>query len=322
MTNDDRSSKIVFPPQLVRRVEFPTHAMSDVLGQLHDVQPIKSEHNPKKLVCRDWTTREFAIAKNECGAATIERSRQKAEVGSHLLTLQRYSGGRVHGFLGDQNIDRIPGNMYLFDIANRVKCIQFPVTLHCIYISKSAIGYKPGIHPPLMQFPLTSQMGALLEIQLFKIFQQVLEADQFDRIEYDRLIALLKVAIDSEDQDQSTRRLAQNSLKAMIQSHIEANLASPTLSLTSLLKTYGVSRASLFRMFEVYGGVRRYINDRRLYRAVLDISERPMVRGSVSDAAEKWGFSSNANFNRAVKRTFGTAPSSLINSNFLKERAA
>ena len=320
MTSSELSSKINFAPQHVIKSDFPTHASPDFYGRFHDFQPIESDSNPSRLKGTVWRADAFTLGHIQNGAASVERSRRKSEEGAHLISLQRYSGGPVHGFLGDLNVDRFPGNIYLFDIESSVKCVQFPLTLHTIYLPKAAIGFNPDTHPPLIQFPINTTVGTLLEILLLKIFRQVSATNQFDRLAYDELIALLKVAIHSEDQDQSVRRLAQNNLRALIQSHIEANLTSPTLSLTSILQTFGASRASLFRMFEAYGGVRRYINDRRLYRAVLDISKRPLVRGKVSNAAEKWGFSSNANFNRAVKRAFGAAPSALINTDFLEER--
>ena len=66
-------------------------------------------------------------------------------------------------------------------------------------------------------------------------------------------------------------------------------------------------------MFEDRGGVRQFISDRRLLRAEVDISEGPLLRGEIARAAEQWGFSSAANFNRAIRREFGVTPGSLIN---------
>ena len=47
--------------------------------------------------------------------------------------------------------------------------------------------------------------------------------------------------------------------------------------------------------------------------AVLDIAEGPIKRAAISDIAERWGFSSRPQFNRAVRRYFGVAPGSLLN---------
>lgn len=315
MAKADSLSTIHFAAAQQRKFDFPTHALPDFYNNFHDLQPIKSDLNPARLFGHSWTAPGFALLNVQNAASVVERSRNKSENGAHLLSIQRYSGGRVHGFLDDLNVDRFPGNIYVFDLERRVKCVQFPNTAQFVLIPKSAIGYDPDKHPPLMSFPTHSPIGALLDAQLVTMFDQALSTNAVDSFAFEQLIALLKVGILSDDQDESVRRLARDSLRAMIQTHIEQNLTSPGLSVASILRVFGLSRASLFRMFETHGGVRKYIHDRRIFGAVLDLSKRPLPRGAIGRAAERWGFSSQANFNRSVHRIFGTSPGSLVNSN-------
>ena len=65
-------------------------------------------------------------------------------------------------------------------------------------------------------------------------------------------------------------------------------------------------------MFEADGGVRRYIQDRRLQVAIWDLADGGIKRGRLTHVSEKWGFSSNANFNRAVKLAFTMPPGALF----------
>jgi len=129
---------------------------------------------------------------------------------------------------------------------------------------------------------------------------------------YTQFIAYLKLALGSEQKCGDVRREVREANKVAMCQFIEIHLDRPELSVALLLKNFGVSRASLFRIFEEFGGVRQYISDRRLMRAVLDISKGERRRGEISVIAEKWGFSSHANFNRAVQRKFGLPPGALV----------
>ncbi|MFN3213111.1 MAG: helix-turn-helix domain-containing protein [Henriciella sp.] len=72
-----------------------------------------------------------------------------------------------------------------------------------------------------------------------------------------------------------------------------------------------MSRASLYRMFQRYDGVRSYITQRRSVRAIIEIAAPPKIRGALRRAAERWGFSTQPNFNRTINKLFGAPPSKL-----------
>ena len=78
---------------------------------------------------------------------------------------------------------------------------------------------------------------------------------------------------------ESARVRARKSLKIAVQKFIEEQLDRPQLNVTLTLQNFGVSRASLYRMFEMKDGVRNYISSRRLYRADTELAEAPLVRG-------------------------------------------
>ncbi len=98
----------------------------------------------------------------------------------------------------------------------------------------------------------------------------------------------------------------------IIRKYIESNLGDQTLLPSKICNVFNLSRATLYRMFEADGGVRRYIQDRRLHVAIWDLADGGIKRGRLTHVAEKWGFSSNANFNRAVKQAFSMPPGALF----------
>jgi AraC-like DNA-binding protein len=89
---------------------------------------------------------------------------------------------------------------------------------------------------------------------------------------------------------------------------VQANLASPDLGVASLQRELRVSRSRLYRLFEPYGGVKRYIQRRRLLDTHAALAD-PNDRRRILDIAEERFFSDAAEFSRAFKREFGYSPS-------------
>jgi AraC-like DNA-binding protein len=88
---------------------------------------------------------------------------------------------------------------------------------------------------------------------------------------------------------------------------IELHLSEPELSVTDICAAMKVSRASLYRLFEAYGGVSNHIRERRLARihAVLAAGRG---RQSLARIAEDHGFESSAHFSRAFRQQYGYCP--------------
>lgn len=83
------------------------------------------------------------------------------------------------------------------------------------------------------------------------------------------------------------------------------------IDLAVLCRQFGVSRASLYRMFEAEGGVVHYLRRQRLERA-LDLLASPAHRHRrILDIAVQHGFDTESGFNRAFRRQFGITPGSV-----------
>lgn len=98
----------------------------------------------------------------------------------------------------------------------------------------------------------------------------------------------------------------QASRMSAIKRHIDANLADPQFGAADIVQAFGVSRPTLYRMFEPMGGVAAYILQRRLARSLADLMASRQQR--VADIAHRWGFSSETAFSRAFRAAFGMAP--------------
>jgi AraC-like DNA-binding protein len=93
-----------------------------------------------------------------------------------------------------------------------------------------------------------------------------------------------------------------------IRRHIDQNLRSPALNADGLARTFGLSRASLYRLFEPVGGVARYIRSARLSRAYQDIVATENANRRIAPVAYRLGFKNLSAFNRLFKESYGVSP--------------
>ncbi|WP_421760631.1 helix-turn-helix domain-containing protein [Devosia sp.] len=93
-----------------------------------------------------------------------------------------------------------------------------------------------------------------------------------------------------------------------IKAFIEQHLLEPTLGPQALLDTFGITRSTLYRLFEPLGGVSAYIAQRKLNHAFRLLSDTRQPRGRISQLATELGFSHPSAFTRAFKDAFGLSP--------------
>lgn len=95
---------------------------------------------------------------------------------------------------------------------------------------------------------------------------------------------------------------------AIIRNFIDKNLSSTKLDADMLANVFGLSRASLFRMFAPVGGVATYIRQMRLGRAYRLITSPRFSDMRIGQIAHQMGFRHVGTFNRLFHSTFGVSP--------------
>ncbi|WDS37820.1 AraC family transcriptional regulator [Pseudoxanthomonas sp.] len=108
-------------------------------------------------------------------------------------------------------------------------------------------------------------------------------------------------AITGEDKD--WRR---TTLTKRIISHIDNHLFDAELSGDTLQRTFHLSRATLYRLFQNIGGVAHHIRARRLSWAHAYLRDHPDC--SITWVLYEAGFNSERQFQRAFQAYFGMAP--------------
>lgn len=91
---------------------------------------------------------------------------------------------------------------------------------------------------------------------------------------------------------------------------VQDNLQNPALNVPYILRSLGVSRSRLYRLFEAAGGIMHYIQRRRLQAAHKMLAD-PLNTRRIFELAEVFCFNDAAEFSRAFRREFNYSPSDL-----------
>ena len=97
------------------------------------------------------------------------------------------------------------------------------------------------------------------------------------------------------------------SVRSAVQRYIDRNLTDASLTPERIVDAVGVSRSSLYRHFEAYGGIAAYIQRRRL-QAVHALLLHPDEERSIGELSQTFGFPRASHFTTAFRRTFGCTP--------------
>lgn len=159
------------------------------------------------------------------------------------------------------------------------------------------------------QVPATG-LGYLLAENIAMVFREaptltMAEAQSLAGV----LLQLIASAFNSRADDTTTvRRSLEFNQARRIRTYILEHLKDPELGPETVAAACGVSRATLFRLFQGQGGVRGFIMEQRL-RASLRTLVDPSTRASpVSQIAYRFGFASPSHFTRVFRERFGVTP--------------
>jgi AraC-like DNA-binding protein len=162
----------------------------------------------------------------------------------------------------------------------------------------------PATHP-MVRF-IFSQMHQLWCLQDDLSLMQMTQA-------ISSTIGLLRDTLASDPILSNEGQFQQSSpaLAHVLRSYIEDNLHRD-LTVDELSIRFRISRAQLYRIFAPDGGVKTYIQHRRLQRCYRALLQKGQTT-SVMAVAAAHGFKSESHFSRSFKAAFGESPSDLQN---------
>ena len=299
----------VFEHKLKGPIDLWMYACSPFFG----IAPTDKNEADKGFSMASWFVDPVTIACSQYPGMVTQHSNWHVEESGNLIHVHRYARGRASVEIAGLPAECETGTITLLDFSRSFTSVNTTNESHSFYVPHSAIGYTPSDTPHAPIYTADSTLGRLIGEEMDNLLRQLQNgARTIHPDDVRRFLGCIAVGMGSDNAQQSARAHARASLKRSIKTFVEERLTDLDLSVTTVLHSFGVSRASLYRMFEAEDGVRSYINRRRLFRAVTNLAENPLRRGQIHQVAERWGFSSDTSFNRMVHREFGVAPGELF----------
>ncbi len=109
-------------------------------------------------------------------------------------------------------------------------------------------------------------------------------------------------------QDATAAALPRELAKEKVRQAIRRNIGSVRLSPARLAAAAGLSRTTLYRLFESEGGVARAIRDMRLSLLHTALRDPALAQRSIAELAEAHGFADASSFSRAFRAAYGVTP--------------
>lgn len=249
------------------------------------------------------------------GYQLVQHARHKLSSSLGVISVQKLVSGYATLDFQLKSFVHRPGFIVITDHLHPFKGSLHRAVGETIYIPRHMLGLpETSMIGPIL-LPVDSVYGETLDADITRFFEASTNASAGERYDPDVLLHATSSVIGYNRHPVSERAGWWKARNDLIRKYIESNLGDQNLLPAKICSVFNLSRATLYRMFEADGGVRRYIQDRRLFAAVWDLAEGGIKRGRLTRVAEKWGFSSNANFNRAVKTAFGMPPGALFGAN-------
>jgi len=123
------------------------------------------------------------------------------------------------------------------------------------------------------------------------------------------VLRLVAACLLTEKNGSNGRRNEGSVSLAQLKLAIENQMIDHDFGPQSLLQQFGISRATLYRLFAPLGGVTAYIAERRLRYALRILSDPASPRPRIKKLAYDLGFKHSTAFSRAFRNLFGLSPS-------------
>lgn len=278
------------------------------------IQPLQERNGFDRVKADIWATEDWFLSENEIPAMLSQAESHHLQDVGPQINFERTLSGEWHFLYDDgESLKGGRGTIECFDRVRRFQCVSSSEWNQVISLPRTQIDLPTDTSASLPSISHASAIGQILVSEWDDLFATLKRGrGVLSNVKRERFAACLKIAFGANPQREDVRIHARQALFRQICLFIERNLQRLDLSSATLLDQFGVSRATLYRMFEPLGGVRNYLTYRRAAAALFALSELKAERGATLQVCERWGFSSPANFNRTVQRLFGNSPRALF----------
>lgn len=264
------------------------------------------------------STPNFVLSQAQLPESRLFRSPATiSKRGGDCFAVRLLLSGEIAGRMGDRTIEARAGDVMFIDLAQtldlQISAADAEAGDISFWISRPRMLASFGDERALHGFVLAggSTTGALIggALRLFAQQTERLTTQEMDALA-DGLVELIARSVAPLlAQAGGANGGAPLASFVTIRRYIDQNLRSPALNANRLAKTFGLSPASLYRLFKPVGGVATYIRKARLNRAYQEIVSAELANRRIGPIAYRCGFKNLSAFDRLFKETYGVSPS-------------
>ncbi len=261
----------------------------------------------------NWSLPGLALTKQVSDANKIFLTGGKGFSVPDLIYVRINFEGSNRGIFGDRSYVAHPGDISIIRSTD-VGITDFTRRNTIVaYLPRVDVLERPNAPLPDLisrHTPSARLMGSVFR-ELSDALPKTATQDAGDLAE--GFVKVIRALLGAPQADLSREDFAQARYRAVVR-YINENAWRLGLNAGVICQHFGISRASLYRMFRDVNGVDRFILERRLCRAFEDIAAAKRQRGMIRLVAEKWGFLDASKFSHQFRQLFDMSPSDALGS--------
>lgn len=259
---------------------------------------------------RGWRLDRSLLFVREYGGVRHHRRDRIVQDGFDHFVLHHVVSGELIGGPDAHPIRVGPGETILLDTCRPMDNGASSVGLITVSLAREAVRAAAGNLDELHGRKIGSRDGALLTSLLRALAEQApILAAGAQPAATRALVDLLSVATNPMGMGaRSDFYRLEYARREAVQRLIETRLADRTFGVGDIVHDVGISRASLYRLFEAQGGVAHFIQLRRLQHLRDRLDNRAFDSQPLATLAPQSGFSGESHASRLFKKVFGIAP--------------
>lgn len=300
-------------------------AWREQISVVFDVAPLSKKARGFKAEADAFHLGEIVLARTRFDEQRFERSSKqlRSDLLDHYL-VQLYHRGRYLGEADDRKLEIRAGTVSVLDMAHPVRTQASSADCTTLIVPRDMMQEALRSSGDLHGLIIEGASGALLADYIVALERRLpqLEGEQAPHIVQatcDLLAACIRPTAEQQERAKDQIRALQ---LQQVTRFIDDRVACRDLSPETICAAVGLSRTSLYALLKPCGGVRRYVQTRRLQRVHAALADPNEIR-PLMEIAECHGFTSHAHMTRAFRAHFGYPPSEVrrLGGTVLRARA-
>ncbi|MFZ6760878.1 helix-turn-helix domain-containing protein [Undibacterium sp. Ji50W] len=291
-------------------------AWQDSISVMFDVgRPPGAESQPFFASVNAYHLGAMVFGDTRYSPQAFQRSRKKiAQDGLDHFLIQLYlDGGYTGETNGNHEIFMRAGDICILDLGQSLSTRTTTSRTHTLVMPRGAmeavLPNASALHGAVLK--REKVLGKLLADHFTSLRQHLPEVRQPQAMSVADAVTGMIAACFRPTADALYVAHAQidTSLRNLIKHHIDEHLNEQSLNPDTLALAFHLSRTTLYRLFEPFGGICNYIQNRRLQRAYTTLKQTSGKPRWIYEIAFACGFRDEAHFSRSFRRAFGISPS-------------